>query len=93
MLLGAIYFDDVVRPRLDDALGIGRLVRQLEAVTSLVARALPLLALLVTFLFLTQEVWQTAGDLAGAPYWLVVCLFPLVGVLFLVSRIPPMSVS
>ena len=68
--------------------GFGRLVRQLEAVTTLVARALPLLALLVTFLFLTQEVWQTAGDLAGVPYWLVVCLFPLVGVLFLVSRIP-----
>ena len=67
--------------------GFGRLVRQLEAVTSLVARALPLLALLVTFLFLTQEVWQTAGDLRR-PYWLVVCLFPLVGVLFLVSRIP-----
>ena len=45
--------------------GFGRLLRQLEAVTSLVARALPLLALLVTFLFLTHEVWQTAGDLDG----------------------------
>ena len=54
--------------------------------SSLLARALPLLALLVTFLFLTQEVWQTAGASTGVPYWLVVGLFPLVGVLFLVSR-------
>jgi hypothetical protein len=68
--------------------GFGRLRRQLGAVTSLLARALPMLALLVTFLFLTQEVWQTAGDLRGAPYWLVVGLFPLVGAGFLVTRLP-----
>ncbi len=62
--------------------------RQIEAVVSLVARALPLLALLVTFLFLTNEVWQTAGAIVGPTYWVAVGLFPVVGVVFLVVRLP-----
>jgi hypothetical protein len=64
------------------------LLRQLETVMSLVARALPLLTLLVTFLFLTNEVWQTAGALDGPVYWIAVLLFPTVGVLFLLVRLP-----
>jgi hypothetical protein len=68
--------------------GLVRLTHQLEAVVSLLARALPMIALLVTFLFLTVEVWQTAGVLDGAPYWLAVLLFPLVGVTFLAARVP-----
>jgi hypothetical protein len=87
-LLGIIYLSTSYGLIAMTRWGLGRLLRQIESVTSLVARALPLLALLVTFLFLTQEVWQTAGDLAGAPYWLVVLLFPLVGTVFLVSRLP-----
>jgi len=66
----------------------GRLMGQLESIVSLVARALPLVALLVTFLFLTNEVWQTAGDLEGAPYILAVSLFIVVGVSFIVVRLP-----
>jgi hypothetical protein len=68
--------------------GFGRLTRQLEAIVSLVARALPLVALLVTFLFLTAEVWQTAGELNGVAYVLATSLFVVVGVVFLVSRLP-----
>ncbi len=64
------------------------LYRQLEAVVSLLARALPMIALLVTFLFLTQEVWQTAGVLVGPTYWVAVSLFVVVGVLFLLVRLP-----
>jgi hypothetical protein len=64
------------------------LTRQVEAIVSLLARALPLLALLVTFLFLTNEVWQTAGALIGPTYWVAVGLFPFVGVVFLIVRLP-----
>lgn len=67
---------------------LGLLRRQLEALVSLLARALPLLALLVTFLFLTAEVWQTAGSLHGPAYAVAVALFPLVGVTFVVARLP-----
>ena len=38
-------------------------------------------------LFLTQEVWETAGDIGGITYWIVLGLFPLVGTLFLTSRL------
>jgi hypothetical protein len=54
----------------------------------LLARALPLIALLVTFLFLTTEVWQTAGTLGGPPYWIALALFPVVGTLFIPARLP-----
>jgi hypothetical protein len=62
--------------------------RQIETLVSLIAKALPMIALLVTFLFLTNEVWQTAGALDGPPYWVVVALFPIVGILFIVARLP-----
>lgn len=68
--------------------GAGRLVAQFQAVVSLLARALPLLALLVTFLFLTAEVWQAAGTLYGPVYWVAVSLFVAVGVVFVVVRLP-----
>ena len=87
-LLVAIYFSTSYGLIAMTRWGLGRLFQQLEAVMSLLARALPLLALLVTFLFLTAEVWQTAGALEGTPYWIAVLLFPIVGVLFLVSRLP-----
>lgn len=67
---------------------LGRLVAQSQSVVSLLARALPLLALLVTFLFLTAEVWQAAGTLHGPAYWLALGLFVAVGVAFVVVRLP-----
>ena len=41
------------------------LVRNLRDVAGLFARALPLLLLFVTFLFITEEVWRLAGGLEG----------------------------
>jgi hypothetical protein len=88
ILLGAIYVSTSYGVVAITRWAFTRVKRQLGAIVSLLARALPMLALLVTFLFLTQEVWQTAGALTGLPYWIVVGLFPLVGVLFLVVRLP-----
>jgi hypothetical protein len=88
VLLGAIYVGTSYGVVAMARWGLRVLRRQLGAVVSLLGRALPMIALLVTFLFLTQEVWQTAGSLVGPTYWVAVLLFPLVGVSFLLSRVP-----
>lgn len=68
--------------------GLGQLFRQLGAVLNLLVRALPLLLLFVTFLFVNAEVWQTASNLAWAALALVGALFVLVGTAFAVVRLP-----
>lgn len=54
----------------------------------LVTRALPLLLLFVTFLFINTEVWQVASRLDGGVMWLTVLLFTGVAVGFLSVRLP-----
>ena len=61
--------------------GIGDLYR-------LATRALPLMLLFITFLFINTEVWQVAGPLAGIRLWTVIGLFALLGVVFIVGRVP-----
>lgn len=68
--------------------GVSKLGVQLEAISGLLIRALPLLALFVTFFFLTAEVWQSAGITTGPAYWLAISLFVLVGVFFVLTRMP-----
>jgi hypothetical protein len=88
LLLGVIYLSTSYGVFTILRWALGKLGRQVETVVSLLARALPMLALLVTFLFLTAEVWQTAGELVGPAYAITVLLFPLVGVMFLIVRLP-----
>lgn len=66
----------------------GRVIAQLAALASLVARALPLLLLFTTFLFINAEVWQVAGTLDGVPYVATLGVFFLLGALFVLSRVP-----
>lgn len=66
----------------------GRLWRQVGDVLGLLVRALPLLLLFVTFLFLTAEVWQVAASLDGPFLALTVVIFVAAGVVFVVARIP-----
>lgn len=54
----------------------------------MVTRALPLLLLFVTFLFVNGEVWQLAAHLDGAVLWLAVLLFASMALLFLAVRLP-----
>ena len=78
------------------AYGIGPLLRwgarrgsrQLASLGSLVARALPLLLLFNTFLFINAEVWELAGTLTGPAYVVVLATFFLLGVTFALSRVP-----
>ena len=54
----------------------------------LVTRALPLLLLFVTFLFINAEVWQVASRLDGRVMWLTVSLFLAITIGFLLVRLP-----
>jgi hypothetical protein len=51
-------------------------------------RALPLLLLFVTFLFINAEVWQLSATLDGAVLWLTLLLFGGLAVGFLLVRLP-----
>jgi hypothetical protein len=65
-----------------------RTVRELEQVMSLLVRALPLLILFITFIFLQNEAWQITAELHGPFYWIVLGLFVLIGIGFSLIRLP-----
>ncbi len=51
-------------------------------------RALPLLLLFITFLFINAEVWQLSATLDGSVLWLTVLLFGAIAIGFLLVRLP-----
>jgi hypothetical protein len=59
-----------------------------QDVFRLATRALPLLLLFMTFLFINTEVWQVAGSLSAPILWATVAFFIVVGVAFLAVRLP-----
>lgn len=65
-----------------------RVFRQLGEVGGLLARALPLLLLFATFLFLTTEVWEVAGPMEWPLLAANVALFVVLGAVFLMARLP-----
>jgi len=65
-----------------------RTLRQVEQVMSLLVRALPLLILLITFIFLQTAAWQIPAGLHGPYYWIVLGLFVVIGIGFSVIRLP-----
>ncbi len=67
---------------------VGRTLSSLGLLVPLVTRALPLLLLFVTFLFINAEVWQVASSLDDGVLWVAVMLFAAVAVAFLVVRLP-----
>lgn len=52
------------------------------------SRALPLLLVFVTFLFINAEAWQMTAELPIGLLWLTVLLFVALGVVFLLVRLP-----
>ena len=61
---------------------------KLGSVGRVLSRAMPLLLLFTTFLFINAEVWQVAGVLHGPAYALSLGLFFLLGSAFVLSRVP-----
>ncbi len=64
-----------------------RAFRSLGLLFPLLTRALPLLLLFVTFLFINAEVWQVSSTLDGGVLWGTVLFFGVAAVLFLVPRL------
>lgn len=61
---------------------------RIGSVGRMLTRALPLLLLFTTFLFINAEVWQVAGTLEGPIYVVTLALFFLLGSAFVLSRVP-----
>lgn len=67
---------------------VRRTFGSLGLMVPLLTRALPLLLLAVTFLFVNAEVWQVAALMPRPRLWLAVLGFAVVAVLFLLVRLP-----
>ncbi|HSE72300.1 MAG TPA: hypothetical protein VLA97_16160 [Nocardioidaceae bacterium] len=67
---------------------VARTFRSLGMLFPLVTRALPLLLLFITFLFINAEVWQVSSTLDGGVMWVTVMLFAGIAVAFLLVRLP-----
>jgi hypothetical protein len=60
----------------------------LRTLLPMMSRALPMLLLFVTFLFINAEVWQVTSRLDGGVLWLTALLFGALSVAFLLVRLP-----
>jgi hypothetical protein len=65
-----------------------RTSKELGSLFPLVTRALPMLLLFMTFLFINTEVWQVASALSRPVLWLSVAFFGALAVGFLLARLP-----
>lgn len=66
----------------------GRSFGSLRLLVPMVSRALPLLLVFVTFLFINAEAWQMTANLTTGLLWLTVLLLSALAVLFLLVRLP-----
>jgi hypothetical protein len=64
-----------------------RAFRSLGLLLPLATRALPMLLLFVTFLFINADVWQVASRLHGGILWTAILFFMLAALGFLVPRL------
>jgi hypothetical protein len=65
-----------------------RTFAELGSLFRLVTRALPMLLLFITFLFINTEVWQVASALSRPVLWLAVAFFGALALGFLLARLP-----
>lgn len=86
IVLGICVFTSALLPLVRWA--VRRTVQELGEVFDLAARALPLLFLFNSFLFISKDVWEFAGQMSRGRVWGVVALFAVFTVLFLVYRLP-----
>jgi len=84
----ALYAGTTLRLRVIARWAVGRTLRSVGMMFPLVTRALPLLLLFVTFLFINTEVWMVANSLDPGVLALAVLLFAAMAVVFLLVRLP-----
>ncbi len=65
-----------------------RTFAEMGSLFRLVTRALPMLLLFTTFLFINTEVWQVSSALSRPVLWLAVAFFGVLAVGFLLARLP-----
>ncbi|WP_435744128.1 hypothetical protein [Nocardioides sp. SYSU DS0663] len=88
-LLGAVaYALTSLRARPIIRWALHRALGSLRTLLPMMSRALPLLLLFVTFLFINAEAWELSASLDPGTLWLVVLLFGLLAVGFLLVRLP-----
>jgi hypothetical protein len=88
MLAAAWYALTALNARPIVSYALGRTFGTLRSLLPMMSRALPLLLLFVTFLFINAEVWQVTSRLDGGVLWLTALLFGLLSVAFLLVRLP-----
>lgn len=86
--VAALYALTTLRARPIAGWGIRHTLGSLGLLLPLATRALPLLLLFVTFLFINAEVWELAARLEGGVLWVVVLLFAGIAAGFLLGRMP-----
>ncbi len=84
----ALYAATTLRLQRIAAWAARRTLRSLGLLFPLVTRALPLLLLFVTFLFINTEVWMVADSLDRGVLAMAVLLFAALAVAFLLVRLP-----
>jgi hypothetical protein len=88
LLAAAWYALTALRARPIVTWALARTFGSLRTLLPMSTRALPMLLIFITFLFINTEVWQVASNLSVGVLWLTVLLFVLLGVAFLLVRLP-----
>jgi len=88
VVAAGFYAVTALRARPILAWSLRRTRRSLRLLLPTVTRALPLLLLFITFLFINAEVWQLSATLDGSVLWLTMLLFGAIAVGFLLVRLP-----
>ena len=84
----AFYAATTLRLRVIARWAVGRTLGSLGLMFPLVTRALPLLMLFITFLFINTEVWMVANSLDPGVLTMAVMFFAAMAVGFLLVRLP-----
>jgi hypothetical protein len=88
LLAGVCYALTALQARPILAWTLGRTFGSLRTLLPNTTRALPLLLLGITFLFINTEMWQVGSNLTVGRLWLTVLLFALIAIAFLFVRLP-----
>ncbi len=87
LLVAAVYAGRALKFQLIAGWALRHALANLALLFPLVTRALPMLLLFITFLFINTEVWMIAAALDDGVLWLAVLLFAGVATGFLVVRL------